>query len=215
MKVIAFNGSPNKKGNTYKSLKIVCDVLEANGIETEIINIGTQNFSGYHSCFSCVRNQDGKCAFNPEIEQYINMLHEADGMIVASPVHYAGIAGNMKCFLDTLMFSNSRASTNALRHKVGAAVVNVRRSGGVTTFDQLNNFLNYNEMFMASSNYWNVIHGAADKGEVSDLEGVQILEVLGANMSHLLKVLDQSNISKPVKHDKVFTNFVREDLAIE
>lgn len=202
MKVIAFNGSPNKTGNTFKSLKIVCDVLEANGIETEIINIGAHNFSGCRSCFSCVRNRDGKCAFNPEIEQYISMLEKADGLIISSSVHYAGIAGNMKCFLDTLMFVNSRASNNVLRHKVGASVVNVRRSGGVTTFDQLNNFLNYNEMFMTTSNYWNVVHGASDKGEVSDQEGIQILEVLGENMAYLLNVIDQSNIAKPAKHDK-------------
>ena len=133
----------------------------------------------------------------------------ADGIILSSPVHFSAIAGTMKSFLDRAFYVTS-VNGGMLRHKVGAAVVAVRRSGGLPTFDQLNNFINYAEMLMPTSNYWNVIHGRSP-GEVSqDTEGVQIMRVLGKNMAWLMKLVEhgKSTITPPQREDKIYMNFI-------
>ena len=133
MKVIAVNGSPRPKGNTYLSLKTVCNALEKQNIETEIIQVGNMELKG---CISCYRCKDGHCYFSDEkFRGIVDKIHAADGLLLGSPVYYASIAGTMKCFLDRLFFPNG----GRMRLKVGAAVSVLRRSGGVTTFDQLNN----------------------------------------------------------------------------
>lgn len=211
MKVVAFNGSPRKEGNTYNAIKIVTSELEKEGILTEIIHVGNQPLSGCMACGSCGKNQDERCVLPEEaFNEWVQKAKEADGIILGSPVHYSSIAANMKSFLDRLFYV-AGANKGLLRHKVGASVAAVRRSGGVATFHQLNTYLNYAEMFIPSSNYWNVIHGAAPGEALQDEEGVQIMRVLGKNMAYLLKLLEKGKdkVQAPEPERKVFTNFVR------
>lgn len=209
MKVVAFNGSPKKEGNTYHAIKMVAEELEKEGIEVEIIHVGNQTIRGCLACSACVRNQNEKCIIdNDEVNELIQKMKEADGIILGSPVHYSAIAGTMKSFLDRAFYI---AGKGMLRHKVGAAVVAVRRSGGVTTFNQLNNYINYAEMLMPTSNYWNVIHGTAPGEVAGDEEGRQIMRVLGKNMAWLMKLVEngKETIKEPDRENKIFTNFVR------
>jgi multimeric flavodoxin WrbA len=209
MKVVAFNGSPRKEGNTYTAIKIVMDKLEAAGIETEIVHVGNKVIRGCMACNQCVKNQNEKCIMDDDVNIWIQKMKEADGIILGSPTHYAAIGGTMKSFLDRAFYVTS-VNKGMLRHKVGAAVVAVRRSGGVPTFNQLNNYLNYSEMMMPTSNYWNVIHGTAPGEALQDAEGVQIMEVLGENMVLALKQRDE-NLESADMQKKIFTNFIRKN----
>jgi multimeric flavodoxin WrbA len=210
MKVVAFNGSPNKEGNTWQALKMVTTELENAGIETEIVQVGSKAIRGCFACYQCVKSKNEQCAMaNDEVNEWIQKMKQADGIILGSPVHYSAIGGTMKSFLDRAFFVTG-VNDSMLRHKVGAAVVAVRRSGGLPTFNQLNNFLNYAEMLLPTSNYWNVIHGRVP-GEVSqDVEGVQIMRVLGKNMAWLMKLVEhgKGTITPPEQEPKTFFSFI-------
>jgi multimeric flavodoxin WrbA len=208
MKVVAFNGSPKKEGNTYHALKVVSEELEKEGIEVEIVHVGNKTIRGCLACNACARNKDEKCIIDDEVNEWIQKMKEADGIILGSPVHYSAIAGTMKSFLDRAFYVSN---TGILRHKVGAAVVAVRRSGGVATFNQLNNYINYAEMLMPSTNYWNVIHGTAPGEVIEDEEGTQIMRVLGKNMAWLMKLVEngKETVKEPERENKIFTNFIR------
>lgn len=211
MKVVAFNGSPNKEGNTYHAIRLVAAELEKEGIETEIVQVGDKAIRGCIACYQCVKNQNEQCAMKgDEVNEWVQKMKGADAIILGSPVHYSAIGGTMKSFLDRAFFV-AGVNGGLLRHKVGAAVVAVRRSGGLPTFDQLNHFLNYSEMLLATSNYWNVIHGRTPGEALQDEEGVQIMRVLGKNMSWLLKLVQNGKgvVPEPEKVTKVFTNFIR------
>jgi multimeric flavodoxin WrbA len=211
MKVIAINGSPNSKGNTYHSLEQVGEALLAEGIEFEIIHIGNKIIRGCLACGGCANNLDERCVIpNDEVNDSIQKIKEADGILLGSPVHFSGIAGTMKSFLDRVFYVTS-VNGGLLRHKVGATLVAVRRSGGVATFDALNHYINYAEMIMPTSNYWNVIHGTAPAEVKDDHEGQQILRVLGKNMAWLMKTLTAGKAQVPPlpQEEKVFTNFIR------
>jgi len=210
MKVVAFNGSPKKEGNTFHGIKMVANELEKEGIEVEIIHVGNKTIRGCLACNGCVKNQDEKCVIKDEVNEWIQKMKEADGIIFGSPVHYASVGATMKAFLDRAFYVTS-VNNSMLRHKVGAAVVAVRRSGGVPTFSQLNNYINYSEMLMPTSNYWNVIHGTAPGEVEGDEEGRQIMGVLGKNMAWLMKLVEfgKGKIEEPKKEDKIFTNFIR------
>lgn len=210
MKVVAFNGSPRKEGNTYHAIKIVLDELEKEGIETEIIHVGNKSIRGCMACGQCVKNQNERCALPDEVSEWIQKMKEADGIILGSPVHYSALGATMKSFLDRAFYVAS-VNGGILRHKVGASVVAVRRSGGLPTFDQLNNYLNYSEMLIPTSNYWNVIHGARPGEALQDAEGVQIMRVLGKNMAWLLKLVEngKGKVAEPEAEKKTFMNFIR------
>ncbi|CUU49159.1 flavodoxin family protein [Clostridium beijerinckii] len=211
MKVVAFNGSPKKNGNTYEAIKAVAEELKKENIDVEIVHVGNKVIRGCMACGGCARNMNEKCVMqNDEVNDWIQKMKEADGIILGSPVHYSAIAGTMKSFLDRAFYVTS-VNSGMLRHKVGASVVAVRRSGGVPTFTQLNNYLNYSEMLMPTSNYWNVVHGTAPGEAVQDEEGMQIMRVLGKNMAWLLKLADsgKSNVEESKGEEKVFTNFIR------
>lgn len=211
MKVIAINGSPKKEGNTYHALKMVGNELIANGIGFEILHIGHKMIHGCTACGKCAENKDEKCSLGSDgLNQWIQTIKAADGIILGSPVYYSGIAGTMKCFLDRLFYV-SGANGNLLRHKVAAAVVAVRRTGGSSTLDGLYHYLTYAEMVVATANYWNVIHGR-NAGEVTqDGEGVQVMRMLGKNMAWLLKMKEATAgiIQPPLTEKKVVTNFIR------
>lgn len=209
MKVVAFNGSPKKEGNTYHALKMVADELEKEGIEVEIIHVGNKAIRGCLACNTCSRTKNEKCIIDgDEVNEWIQKMKGADGILLGSPVHYSAIGGTMKSFLDRAFYV---ANGGMLRHKVGAAIVAVRRSGGVTTFNQLNNYINYAEMIMPSSNYWNVIHGTAPGEVIGDEEGKQIMRVLGKNMAWLIKVIENSKgtVKEPEIEKKQYTSFIR------
>jgi multimeric flavodoxin WrbA len=211
MKVIAINGSPNKEGNTFHALNMVGNELKEQSIEFEILHIGHKMIHGCIACNNCRKNCDERCAIDTdELNQWIQQLKDADGIILGSPVYFSGIAGTMKSFLDRLFYVAS-INGGLFRQKVGASVVAVRRTGGSSTFDSLNHYITYSEMVLASSNYWNVIHGRA-VGEVEkDDEGKQIMRILGKNMAWLLKMKESTigAIKTPQKENKEVTNFTR------
>jgi multimeric flavodoxin WrbA len=175
-----------------------------------VIHIGNQAIRGCLACGGCARNKDERCVIATDIvNDAIQQMKAADGIILGSPVYYAGIPGTMKSFLDRAFYV-SGSNGNLLRHKVGAAVVAVRRTGGSATFDSLNHYLSYSEMILATSNYWNIIHGRTAGEVLQDAEGVQIMQVLGRNMAWLLQMRKQTKDSiEPQRVDKVFTHFVR------
>jgi len=211
MKVIAINGSPKKEGNTFHALNIVGNELIAAGIEFEILHIGHKLIHGCTACNKCAETKDETCKLGADgLNQWLQIIKAADGLILGSPVHYSGIAGTMKCFLDRLFYV-SGSNGNLFRHKVGAAVVAVRRTGGSATLDHLYHYLTYAEMLVATSNYWNVIHGRAPKEVSQDAEGVQTMRVLGKNMAWLMKMKEATSgtIQAPLQEKKVVTNFIR------
>jgi multimeric flavodoxin WrbA len=211
MHVVAFNGSPRGNGNTAAALKLVVSELEAAGISVAIVQVGNQLIQGCTACGYCIRSQNQRCVIETdEVNAWIQLMKGADGILLGSPVHFASVGGTMKSFLDRAFYV---AAVNGalLRHKVGAAVVAVRRSGGVTTFDDLNHYINYAEMVMPGSNYWNVIHGTRPGDTVNDAEGEQIMRTLGRNLAWLLKLIEHGRtaVPAPAAEQKVFTNFVR------
>jgi multimeric flavodoxin WrbA len=211
MKVVAFNGSPKKEGNTYHAIKLVADELIKEGIEVEIIHVGSKSIKGCIACGQCGKNKNEKCVLpGDEVNEWIQKMKAADSIILGSPVHYSSIGATMKAFLDRA-FLVAGVNNGMLRHKVGASVVAVRRSGGVTTFDQLNNYINYSEMLMPTSQYWNVIHGSAPGEALKDEEGVQIMRVLGKNMAWLMKLVEngKGSVKEPERENKVYMNFIR------
>ncbi|WP_042277383.1 flavodoxin family protein [[Clostridium] dakarense] len=211
MKVVAFNGSPKKEGNTYNSIKAVATELEKEGIEVEIVHVGNKLVRGCLACGGCSRNKNERCVIETdEVNEWVQKIKEADGIILGSPVYYSSIAGTMKSFLDRAFYVGS-ANGGMFRHKIGASVVAVRRSGGIPVFDQLNNYINYSEMIMPTSNYWNVAYGTTPGEVTQDEEGMQIMRVLGKNMAWIMKVVEagKSQVKENEKENKIFTNFIR------
>ena len=210
MKVVAFNGSPKKEGNTYQAIRMVAEELEKEGIEVEIVHVGDKVIRGCMACGGCFRNGDSHCVVkNDPVNEYIDKMIEADGVILGTPVHYAAIGGTMKSFLDRAFYA---LASDKLRHKVGAAVVAVRRSGGVPTFNQLGNYLSYKEMLVPATNYWNVIHGAMPGDVQKDEEGKQIMRVLGKNMAWILQSIQAAKaagINPPERERRELMNFIR------
>lgn len=210
MKVVAFNGSPRKNGNTYHAIKIVAEELRKENIKVEIIQVGNKKIRGCIACYKCVKTKNEKCSINDEVNDWIQKIKESDGIILGSPVYFSGIAGTFKCFLDRA-FLVASVNDGMFRHKVGVAVVADRRSGGVTTFDQLLHYLHYAEMIVPSSNYWNVIYGMNPGEVLKDEEGMQIMRILGKNMAWTLKLIEngKDKIINPEREPKIFTNFIR------
>ena len=211
MKVIAFNGSPKKNGNTATALGTVAEQLKKLDIEVEILSVGNEIVRGCTACAGCVRNKNEQCVINEDIvNEYIQKAKKADGIIIGSPVYFSGVAGTMKAFLDRLFYV-SGANGGLFRHKVGASVVAVRRSGGLTTFNELNHYLLYSEMLIATSNYWNVVHGAKPGEANQDKEGMQIMTILGENMAWMMNLVEsgKNSVKEPERHEKIAMNFIR------
>jgi multimeric flavodoxin WrbA len=157
----------------------------------------------------CAVNRDEKCVLpGDKLNEWLQIMKKADGLIFASPVYFSGVAGTMKSFMDRAFFV-AGVNGGMFRHKVGAAVVAVRRTGGMPAFQELNNYIHYSEMVVATSNYWNVIHGRVAGDAEKDEEGNQIMRILGKNMAWLLKSLEHSKVPKPEAEKKILTSFVR------
>lgn len=204
MKVIGINGSPHAKGNTYHGLEIIQKQLEVEGIEMEILHIGHKAIRGCMACNQCMKNRDQKCVLPDDgVNDAIQKMAEADGIVLGSPVYYANIAGTMKSFLDRVFY----AGGSALRGKVGTSIAAVRRTGGMPTVNGMNAYIDYCEMAKPTANYWNVIHGTVPGDVLKDSEGVQTMEVLGRNMAALLKQREGKALPESVR--KTYTNFIR------
>ncbi len=211
MKVVAFNGSPRANGNTREAIGIMAEELEKSGIEVEVVQVGNKKIRGCIGCMWCVKAQNERCVIaDDEVNDYIQKMKEADGIILSSPVYYAGVAGTMKSFLDRAFFVIG-VNGNFLRHKVGTSLAAVRRSGGIPTVDNLDRYINYSEMFVPTSNYWNVAHGLKPGEVTQDDEGVQIVRILGKNMAWLMKAVElgKKEMPLPEAERKKFTNFIR------
>ena len=206
MKVIAINGSPHAKGNTYHGLEIIQKELTAEGIDMEILHIGHKAIRGCTACNQCMKNRDNKCVLPDDgVNEIIAKMGEADGIILGSPVYYAGVAGTMKSFLDRAFY----AGGNLYRGKVGTSLAAVRRTGGMPTVNGMNAYIDYCEMIKPTGNYWNVIHGTKPGDVLQDLEGVQTMEVLGRNMAFLLKQQAGQEAVMADSVRKTYTNFIR------
>ena len=187
MKVVAFNGSPRPDGNTARLIKHVFTELEREGIETEAINVGTAAMRGCRACYQCFEKRNSHCSItNDIVNDCIDKMLAADGIILASPTYFANVTSEMKALMDRAGMV-ARANGEHLRHKVGAAVVAVRRGGEMQTFQALNSFFLISQMMVPGSCYWNFAFGR-EKGEVeNDEEGLRTMRVLGQNMAWLLK----------------------------
>jgi len=205
MKVLILNGSPRKNGNTALALEQMESVFEAEGIEVERVNIGAADIRGCIACGACAKK--GACAFDDLVNEVAPKLEEADGLVLASPVYYASANGSLISLLDRLFYSTSFSKTM----KVGAAVAVARRGGLTATFDELNKYFTISGMPVASSRYWNNVHGAAPGEAAEDAEGLQVVRTLARNMSFLMKsiALGREQFGLPEPETPVFTNFVR------
>jgi len=187
MKVVAFNGSARKDGNTSILLNLVLDELKAEGIETEMYSLAGKPIQGCIACFKCFENKDRRCAVTKDIvNECIQKMIEADGILLGSPTYFADVSAGMKALIERSGMV-ARANVDLYKRKVGAAVVAVRRAGGIHVFNSLNFFFTINEMIIPGSSYWNIAIGR-QPGEVNnDAEGVQTMKTLGMNMAWLLK----------------------------
>lgn len=193
MKVVAFNGSARKDGNTAILLRHVLKVLESEGIETELIQLAGEQIHGCTACRVCFETRNQRCVIiDDKVNEYIQKMVAADGIILGSPTYFGMMTSEMKALIDRSGFV-ARATPEILKNKVGAAVVAVRRAGGMTTFDALNHFFLISQMIVPGSSYWNIAIGNK-KGEVEkDEEGMKTMDDLGRNMAWLLKKIKASS----------------------
>lgn len=190
MKVIAFNGSPHKKGNTSILLKLVLGELTREGIETEVVQVGGENIRGCIGCYKCIENQNQRCAVDKDIlNECIEKVLEADGVLLGSPTYFSDVTAEMKALIDRVGMV-SKANGGMLKRKVGASVVAVRRAGSTHAFDTMNHLFTISEMIVPGSSYWNMGIGRMPGEVEKDEEGVQTMQVLGQNMAWLLKKLN-------------------------
>ena len=205
MKVLLINGSPKANGNTARAISELESVFKANEIDTEIIHIGNKDIRGCTACLSCYKG--GKCVIDDVVNEVAKKFEECDGMVVASPVYYASANGTLISFLDRLFYSTSFDK----RMKVGASVAVARRGGCSATFDQLNKYFTISGMPLASSQYWNSLHGAKPLEAEQDLEGLQTMRTLANNMIFLMRsiALGKEKYGLPEKEKGVRTNFIR------
>ena len=206
MKVVMINSSPHEYGCTYTALNEIAQELSKQGVESEILHIGKE---AIHACTACGQCRKlGKCVFDDAVNRYAGKLAEADGLIFGTPVYYAGISGQLKCFMDRTFFSGSRK----LAYKPAAAVVSARRGGCTATFDDVTKYFTINNMPVVSSQYWNQVHGFTPDDVRKDEEGLQIMRTLARNMAWLLKCIEcgkANGINLPEREPGVSTNFIR------
>lgn len=205
MKVLMINGSPRSNGNTSIALAEMEKIFTEQGIDSEILNIGNKPIRGCIACNSCAEN--GKCVFEDEVNAAAGKFEQADGLVVASPVYYASANATLVAFLDRLFYSTAFDKTM----KVGASVVAARRGGLSATFDELNKYFTISGMPIASSQYWNSVHGRTPGEAEQYKEGLQTMRVLARNMSFLMKSIELGKqvYGLPEKEERISTHFIR------
>ena len=202
MKVVLINGSPRRNGNTFIALSEVAGALEKEGVQTELIQLGIKAVQGCIACNKCA--ELGHCVFQDTLyNQVREALQEADGIVVGSPVYYAGPNGALCALLDRVFYSCSEL----LAYKAGASVAVCRRGGASATFDRLNKYFTILNMPVVSSQYWNSVHGMRPGEATEDAEGLQTMRMLGRNMAWLLKGVKREE--RPEPELRVMTNFIR------
>lgn len=205
MKVLVINGSPHPKGCTDRALQEVEETLHTCGIETERVNVGTKDIRGCIGCSFC--REHGRCVFNDMVNEIAPKFAEADGLLVGSPVYYAGANGQLLAFMDRLFYSTSGVFNKTM--KVGAAVVSSRRAGSTSAFDEINKYFTICSMPVVSSTYWNEVHGFTAEDVEADLEGLQTMRNLGKNMAFLIKGIDLAKKESGIPEQEYgkFTSF--------
>lgn len=204
MKVLLLNGSPHVDGCTKRALREIKTILNEEGIDTEFIEVGKLNISGCTGCLACKKT--GKC-IDSEINKINELFKEADGMVIGSPVYYSSPNGTLISFLDKLFYSSNFDKSM----KVGASVVSCRRSGNTATFDVLNKYFSISSMPIASSTYWNNVHGFTKEDVERDLEGLQTMRNLARNMAFLIKSINlgKEKLGMPLKETNNRTSFLK------
>ena len=202
MKVLLINGSPHKEGCTFTALSEIKDQLEKEGIDSEIFWIRNKPVRGCIACGKCGTLE--KCAFDDDVaNEIIDKILESDGLIIGSPVYYAGPNGALCAILDRVFYSAS----SKFAFKPGASVVSCRRGGSTASFDRLNKYFTISNMPIVASKYWNMVHGNTPEEVKQDLEGLHTMRTLARNMAWLLKSIEGNDL--PEQEEKVFTNFIR------
>lgn len=205
MKVLMINGSPRAQGNTYRALQEMAGIFEPEGIEVEILHVGNKPIRGCIACLSCF--EKGRCVFDDLVNETVTKLKACDGLVIGSPVYYASANATLVAFM-TRLFYSARFDKSM---KVGASVVVARRGGLSATFDELNKFFTISGMPVASSQYWNSVHGAKPGEAELDTEGMQIMRTLARNMTFLMKsiALGKEQFGLPEKEAFERMNFIR------
>ncbi len=205
MKVLLINGSPRVGGNTAVALAEMEAVFAKNGIETETVQVGGKDIRGCVACFQCVKT--GKCAIDDIVNEIASKVEQCDGLVLGSPVYYAAANSTLTALLDRLFYSTGFDKTM----KVGASVAVARRGGCSAAFDQLNKYFTISGMPIASSQYWNSVHGRAPGQAAEDAEGLQTMRVLAENMTFLMKsiALGKEAFGLPEKEKRVSTSFIK------
>ena len=204
-KVLLLNGSPHKEGCTFTALTEIAQTLEKKGVEAEINHLGVKPVPGCMACGAC--NKTGKCVQDDIVNIVAAKLDDADGIILGSPVYYAGPSGQMSSFADRLW----RSSSKKMDGKLGACVASCRRGGASATFDRLNKYFTISNMHIVGSQYWNQVHGNTPEEVKQDLEGLQTMRTLGENMAWLLKCIEAgkaAGVAAPKREEAIKTNYI-------
>lgn len=206
-KILLVNGSSNEEGCTYTALQEIASVLEKEGLEAEIFQLGKDPVRDCIGCGGC--GKLGKCVFDEDrVNEFVELARQADGFVFGTPVYYAHPSGRILSFLDRVFYSGG----SAFAFKPGAAVASARRAGTTASLDVLNKYFTINRMPVVSSNYWNMVHGNTPEEVKQDLEGLQIMRVVGQNMAWMVKCIEAgkaAGIGYPQTEGKVKTNFIR------
>lgn len=209
MKLIAFNGSPRKNGNTQILIKEVFKNIEKHCIETEIVQVGGNLLHGCSSCYACFKTKDGVCRLKDDrMNEFIAKVHEADAIILASPTYYGAVTAEMKAFIDRLGLTSISAG-RTLTHKIGAAVVSVRRAGAVNVYDSLNRFMLGSGMIVPGSSYWNMGIGEKPGDILDDAEGMHNMSDLGEQLAWLMKVMQQNRVDQSSEITTSFSDYYK------
>ena len=210
MKVLLVNGSPHKEGCTYTALTEAASALNDNGVDTDVFWIGNRPLSGCIACKTCVQKK--KCVFDDKVNEFLELAGDYDGFVFGTPVHWAGASGAITSFLDRVFYADFCGGGNRFLLKPAAAIMSARRAGTTATWDQMNKYFGLMQMPIITSRYWNMVHGTTPEEVKKDLEGVQIMRILGKNMAWFLKCREageKAGIALPEQEVISFTNFVR------
>ncbi len=211
MKVLLVNGSPHKNGCTHTALQLVAEALAEDGVESQEFWIRNQPIAGCIGCLRC--REAGRCVFRDSVDDFLEIAGDFDGFVFGSPVHYGGITGNMKSFMDRAFYSGRNSDPDRFRLKPAASVVSARRAGTTASLEQLDKYLEIEQMPIASSRYWNMVHGYTPEDVMQDAEGVQVMRTLGHHMAWMIKCFaagDAAGIERPASPEpRIATNFIR------